>query len=112
MVKICIYSNGHIITSIIQPLPSHPCLLLTVELQTKAAGIRVLYLYCENYKKKQLLCIQGMEGVTGRGEMSEQMLLSRAGSSHVYLVGRVRLFRRPPRRCSRVGLNRPGQKGK
>lgn len=76
MVKICIYSNGHIITSIIQPLPSHPCLLLTVELQTKAAGIRVLYLYCKN--KKQLLCIQGTEGVTG--QMSDQKLLTRPGS--------------------------------
>lgn len=48
MVKMCIYSNGHIniiITSISQPLPSHSCLLLTVELQwQKPTGVRVLYL--------------------------------------------------------------------
>lgn len=38
-------------------------------------------------KKKQLLCIQGTEGVTGQGSKSKQKRLSRSGSIHVFLVG-------------------------
>lgn len=88
----CIYSNGHIITSIIQPLPSHPCLLLTVELQwQKATGVRVLYLYCKKLKI-HLLCIQGTEGVAGRGETSEQRLLTRPGSKSYLPCKRACLF--------------------
>lgn len=51
---------------------------------TKATGIRVLYLYCKN--KKQLLCIQGTEGVPRQGWMRKHEHLIRPGSNHIYLV--------------------------
>lgn len=45
-VKKCIYSNGHIISSISQLLPFHPCLLSTVELQCKkASGVRFIFIF-------------------------------------------------------------------
>lgn len=45
-VKKCIYSNGHIISSISQLLPFHPRLLSTVELQCKkASGVRFIFIF-------------------------------------------------------------------
>lgn len=79
MVKICIYSNGHIITFAFSPMPS----LDRWAAVTKVTSIRVLYLYCKN-KIKNSHCV--FRGTGGRDRwLWRAGTLNQTRSSPVYL---------------------------
>lgn len=82
---VCIYSNGHIITSIIQPLPSHPCLLFDRwAAATKGHWYQsFIFILFKKMGGKQLLCIQGTEGVTRRKEWTFNPVVLELKSSHL-----------------------------
>lgn len=74
--------TGHIITSIIQPMPSHPCLLLAVELQWQRPPVSELYIYIVQILKKTVIVYSGDE------DKWVSRILTTPGSNCIYFVGR------------------------
>lgn len=84
MVKMCIYSNGHIIiTSIIQPLPSHPCLLSTVELQWQRPPASEFYIYIV---KKTVIVYSGDRGEKKHWSRCGSRRAGKHGPNHRFIL--------------------------